>query len=146
MMNVNNRLMKKIAIVLCALLMGAVLTAQATTEKQRAAIEERIKAVGQACIEGDNSCGMAVVASSGPRAAEDIYNTSCMACHSTGVPGSPQLGDVAEWNTRVSKGMEVVYSNAINGLNGAMPPKGTCMSCSDDEINATVDYMIAQSQ
>jgi cytochrome c5 len=145
MMNVNNSLIKKIAIVLSTLLMGAVLTAQATTESQRAAIEARIKPVGEVCIEGDSSCGMAVVASSGPRTGEDIYNSSCMACHGTGVPGSPQLGDVAEWNTRVDKGLEVVYSNAINGI-GGMPAKGTCMSCSDDEINATVDYMVAQSQ
>jgi len=145
MMSVNNPLVKKIALVLTAVLMGAVLTVQAATEEQRAAIEARIKPVGEVCIEGDSSCGMAVVTSTGPRSGEDIYNSSCMACHGTGVPGSPQLGDAAQWSARVSKGMAVVYSNAINGLN-AMPPKGTCMSCSDDEINASVDYMIENSQ
>jgi len=145
MMSVNNSLIKKFTLVLAAVLMGAVLTAQATTEQQRAAIEARIKPVGEACIEGDSSCGMAVVASTGTRTGEEIYNSSCMACHGTGVPGAPQLGDAAQWSARVSKGMAVVYSNAINGVN-AMPPKGTCMSCSDDEINATVDYMVENSQ
>ena len=145
MMSVNNSLIKKIALVLAAVLMGAVLTAQAATDEQRAAIEARIKPVGEVCIEGDSSCGMAVVASTGPRSGEQVYNSSCMACHGTGVPGSPQLGDVAQWSARASKGMEVVYSNAINGFN-AMPAKGTCMSCSDDEIKASIDYMIENSQ
>jgi cytochrome c5 len=27
-----------------------------------------------------------------------------------------------------------------------MPAKGTCMDCSDDEIIATIDYMLENSQ
>jgi cytochrome c5 len=29
----------------------------------------------------------------------------------------------------------------LNGLN-AMPPKGTCMSCSEDELKAAMNYLL----
>jgi cytochrome c5 len=28
----------------------------------------------------------------------------------------------------------------------AMPPKGMCMTCSDDEIMAAVDYMVGKAK
>jgi cytochrome c5 len=37
--------------------------------------------------------------------------------------------------------METILANAINGIN-AMPPRGTCNSCSDEEIQASIDYML----
>ena len=137
----------KTSLVAVLLLAGASLTAQAVSDRQRAAIEERIKPVGSICLEGDSSCGSAVAASSagGATSGEDIYNTNCMACHTTGAAGAPKIGDGADWESRMAKGIEQVYTNAIVGING-MPAKGLCMSCSDDEIKATVDYMIENSQ
>jgi cytochrome c5 len=41
--------------------------------------------------------------------------------------------------------MDALVSNAINGLN-AMPPKGLCMTCSDADLKAAVEYMVSQSQ
>ncbi|GAM72674.1 cytochrome c5 [Vibrio sp. JCM 19236] len=35
-----------------------------------------------------------------------------------------------------------MVDHAINGFN-AMPAKGACMDCSDDEIVAAIDHMIA---
>lgn len=122
-------------------LIGLCASAYALTDKQRAEIEERIKPVGQVCLQGDSSCGTAVAASSGePRSGEEVYTASCQACHAVGVGGAPKLGDDAAWEERLAKGIDQVYANALNGIN-AMPPKGTCMSCSDDEIKAAVDYM-----
>lgn len=129
---------------LCLLTMA--LTANAISDKNRAAIEERIKPVGEVCLEGDNSCGAAVATVGGAaKSGEDVYNASCMACHSTGAAGAPKLGDAADWGNRMGKGIEVVYANALNGLN-AMPAKGLCMSCSDEELNAAVDYMVDNSK
>ena len=128
------------------LLLATVLTANAVTDKQKAGMEERIKPVGSLCIEGDSSCGGAVVAAGGEaKSGEDVYNSSCMACHASGAAGAPILGDVAGWAPRIDKGIEALYSSAIEGFNG-MPAKGLCMSCSDDELKATVDYMIEKSQ
>ena len=77
------------------------------------------------------------------RDGQTIYKTACFACHDAGVAGAPKLGDVAAWAPRIAKGNDALYSSLQNGLN-AMPPKGTCMNCSDDELQAVLDYMIEQ--
>lgn len=73
--------------------------------------------------------------------AEAAYNMSCMACHTTGAAGAPMLGDEAAWNARMEKGKDAVMQNVFNGLN-AMPARGLCASCSDDDLSALVDYMV----
>ena len=125
-------------------------SAQDLSDKQRAEIEERIKPVGEVCLEGDNTCGGPAVAAAGDSAArsgEDVYNAACMACHSTGAAGAPKLGDVAGWADRIAKGNDALYANALDGVAGTgMMAKGGCMSCSDEETKAAVDYMVAGSQ
>ena len=70
-----------------------------------------------------------------------IYDTKCFMCHNAGVAGSPKLGDKAAWESRVATGMDAMVANAINGK-GAMPAKGGCADCSDDDIKASVQYMV----
>lgn len=128
------------------LLLGIALSAHGVSDKQRAAIEERIAPAGSVCMEGDSGCGAAMASSGGgTQSPEDIYNASCMACHATGAAGAPKMGDVAAWSGRLDKGIEQVYANAIGGING-MPAKGLCMSCSDDDVKAVVDYIFDNSQ
>jgi cytochrome c5 len=129
-----------------ALAFGA--TAQDISDRERAAIEERIRPVGEVCLQGDSNCGGAVAAaSSGPRSGEDVYNAACMACHTTGAGGAPVLGDVAAWADRIAKGNDALYASGVNGVPGTgMIAKGGCMNCSDEEIHAAVDYMVAGSQ
>ena len=118
------------------------------SDRQRADIEQRIAPVGEVCLQGDTSCGgPAVAASSGPRSGEEVYNTACMACHTTGAGGAPVLGDVAAWADRIAKGNDVLYDSGVNGVPGTgMIAKGGCMNCSDEEIHAAVDFMVAGSQ
>ncbi|NCF17450.1 MAG: cytochrome c5 family protein [Haliea sp.] len=131
-----------------ALLLASSAFAVELSDRQRAEIEERIAPVGEVCLQGDNSCGgAAATASSGPRSGEDVYNSACMACHSTGAGGAPKLGDVAAWADRIAKGNDVLYAGGVNGVPGTgMIAKGGCMNCSDEEIHAAVDYMVAGSQ
>lgn len=136
---------KKLAGLLALVCLGVTLTANALSEKQTAEIEERIKPAGSVCLEGDNECGAVAAASGGAKSPEDIYNSNCMACHATGAAGAPKMGDAAAWAPRVAKGMDTVYGHAINGFNG-MPAKGLCMSCSDDDIKAVVDYIVENSK
>lgn len=75
---------------------------------------------------------------------QKIYQSSCQACHVAGVAGAPKLGDKAAWAPRIAKGNDALYTSVMNGLN-AMPPKGGCMSCSEDELRAGVDYMVGES-
>ncbi len=72
-----------------------------------------------------------------------VYQQSCFACHATGAAGAPVLGDAEAWEARMEKGMDTVMSNVINGMN-AMPAKGLCIDCSDDDLRAIVDYMLEQ--
>jgi cytochrome c5 len=126
------------------------LAAFAKTEEQRQAIIERIKPHGAVCVTGDMSCGtMTAVPAGGDgvRSGEDVYNTACVACHSTGAGGAPMVGDATAWAERISKGKEVLHQSGINGVAGTgMIARGGCMNCSDDEIIAAVDYMVDASQ
>ena len=74
---------------------------------------------------------------------QGIYKASCQACHAAGVAGAPKLGDKDAWAPRIAKGSDALYTSVLKGLN-AMPPKGACMSCSEDELRAAVDYMVEQ--
>ena len=123
------------------------LTAFALTEQQQKAVSDRIEPVGKVCLQGDANCGTATVASSGPKSGEDVFNASCMACHSTGAGGAPKVGDKTAWAPRIAMGKDVLYSSGVNGVAGTgMIARGGCMSCSDDEVHAAVDYMVKNSQ
>ena len=74
---------------------------------------------------------------------ESTYQMSCFACHGTGAAGAPLLDDADAWAERMAKGMDAVMVNVVNGVN-AMPPKGLCMTCSDDNLRTLVNYMISQ--
>lgn len=153
--------MKKIVLMLAVLGMGVAATtyaAKTTSEispeplgergilSKRATIE-RLTPVGKVCIEGKACEGVeAVAATAAPaaggaaRSGEDVYNSNCSACHGTGAAGAPKHGDKAAWGPRVAKGKATLYKHAMEGFN-AMPPKGMCMTCSEEEIHAAVDFL-----
>lgn len=114
------------------------------------AIAQRVKPSAQVCVEGDACATQApimVAAAGGASAAlspEARYNQTCKMCHGTGLAGSPKVG-TADWKPRIAKGMDILVKHAISGFN-AMPPKGTCATCSDAEIRATVKYMVDHSK
>lgn len=71
------------------------------------------------------------------------YQASCFACHGSDALGAPQPGDAAAWEERMAKGMDAVMENVINGIN-AMPARGICMTCTDEQLLAIVEYMASQ--
>lgn len=141
-------MINRIAFSILAVLLAGSALAVDLTDAQKAAIVERIKPVGESCMVGDTSCGVAAAAaSSGPRTGEEVFNSACMACHSTGAAGAPKFGDAAAWAPRIAKGKDALYASGLNGVPGTgMVAKGGCVSCSDEEIHAAVDYMVAGSQ
>jgi cytochrome c5 len=87
-------------------------------------------------------------AAAAPAEASDgaqIFDQACSACHTTGVAGAPMLGDQAAWEPRIAQGMDGLMHTAINGK-GAMPPRGTCATCTDDDLRAAIEYMISKVQ
>ena len=103
-------------------------------------IKDRIAPVAKVRVAGAAAESSGGAASA--RAGDEIYNKFCAACHTSGVLGAPKLNDAADWEARLAQGMDTVLKHAIEGYN-AMPPKGTCNDCSDEEIQAAIDYMIA---
>ena len=85
------------------------------------------------------SMGTAVHAADG----KAIYEQSCKVCHAAGVAGAPKLGDKDAWAPRIAQGDATLLEHATKGLN-AMPPMGTCMSCSEDDLKAAIAYMTSQ--
>jgi len=76
---------------------------------------------------------------------EQVYKKSCQSCHASGAAGAPKLGDAVTWKARVAKGTDALYLSALKGVPGtAMMAKGTCGACSEEELNAAVDYMVSK--
>lgn len=87
------------------------------------------------------------VAVTQPLSGEAIYKKSCAGCHATGAAKAPKVGDKVVWKPRIAKGVNALLQSALNGVPGtAMMKRGTCSSCSDAELKATVEYMMAQSK
>lgn len=135
-------LMKKMLAAPAVVLALWAVTAQATTDE---AIAERLKPVGEVCIMGEECKGVgavAAVAGGGARTADDIVTKHCSACHATGVLEAPKIGDTAAWKKRADEqgGLDGILARAISGIN-AMPPKGTCADCTDDELREAIQKM-----
>ncbi len=73
------------------------------------------------------------------------YEETCHICHGAGLAGAPKFKDKADWAPRIADGMDLLVKRAIEGYK-AMPPKGGCMNCSDEEIKKAVEYMVSNAQ
>lgn len=74
-----------------------------------------------------------------------IFNNLCTGCHTSGAGGAPTL-DKAHWTDRLTKGTETLHKHAIEGFTGTagvMPAKGGNPALTDEQVIATVDWMLA---
>lgn len=76
---------------------------------------------------------------------EAIYKKACFACHDQAVAGAPKFGDKDAWKDRIATGDDAMFNNVKNGKN-AMPAKGTCADCSDDDLKAAIKYMVDKAK
>ena len=124
--------------------------------KQQQAIDQRIAPVaavysgetGKAAIETAKASALAAagaqVAYEGSTDGGLIYEKLCSACHGSGVAGAPKLTK-ADWASRQAQGIDVLVSHALDGYQGAtgiMPARGGNPALSDDQIKATVRWML----
>ena len=134
--------------------------------KQRAnVVSERTAPMGEISVAGEGDAmeaaaeevamdtSEAMAASDSSAAGTDgkaTYDSICAACHGSGIPGIPQMGDAAAWAPRIEQGTGTLYTHAIEGFTGSsgmmMPPKGSNPELSDDAVKAAVDYMVSNSQ
>ncbi len=74
-----------------------------------------------------------------------VYATACVICHQNGEMSAPLIGDSANWYLRLrDSGLDGLYRHAIDGFN-SMPPKGACVTCSENDIISAVDYLLDKS-
>lgn len=93
------------------------------------------------------AAGAAPAAAKGADAGKgkSVYDTTCVACHGSGVAGAPKTADKAAWAPRIKAGLDSLHASALKGK-GAMPPKGGNTSLPDADVAAAVDYMVSQSK
>ena len=113
-------------------------------------VAERIAPLAKVAIAGKDNA--ALNAGDTTRAApaavltgEQVYGTTCIACHAAGVAGSPKFGDKGAWAPRVGQGLAVLRKHALEGFqgkSGVMPPKGGRVDLADQSISNAVDYMV----
>lgn len=129
---------KMLTALVAAITFSSAAFAANVSQEEYDAIAERIKPVGDVYLAGAEPVK---AEPTGPRDGAAVYGTFCIACHASGVSGAPKTGDAGDWAPRIAQGHDVLKDHAINGFN-AMPAKGSCMDCSDDEIVAAIDHMI----
>ena len=114
----------------------------------RQQIEERIKPVGQvqlATQDTSSTTESAQTKSINQAAGQATYEQYCSICHRDGLAGAPKFRVKEDWQPRLDKqSLDELVVSAIKGIN-AMPMKGTCMQCSDEEIKNAIQYMLPQS-
>ena len=73
-----------------------------------------------------------------------IFDSLCAGCHTSGAGGAPTM-DAAHWAARLPKGKDLLHKNAIEGFtgtSGVMPAKGGNPALTDEQVAATVDWML----
>jgi cytochrome c5 len=73
-----------------------------------------------------------------------IYGNLCAGCHTAGVAGAPKL-ERADWTARIAQGADTLHRHAIEGFTGSagmMPAKGGNPALTDEQVIATVDWMV----
>ncbi|MFC0676351.1 c-type cytochrome [Lysobacter korlensis] len=77
-----------------------------------------------------------------------IFGNLCAGCHKSGAGGAPTMAR-AQWTGRLAQGNDVLYRHAIEGYTGSagvMPAKGGNPALTDEQVTATVDWMLANLQ
>lgn len=134
------------------LMLGLVLAGSAWAQQSREQqVTERIAPVGQVCVAGDPCAGGEATAAAeggdggGEFSPESVYQDTCATCHDTGMAGAPTMDDTGEWSSRLDeRGFDGVLANAIDGFN-AMPARGMCNDCSDEELSEVLEYMMGDA-
>lgn len=126
---------------------------------KQAAILARIQPVGEVFAGATGAAAQAAASAAATEAAKGqvayegtldgsvIYAQLCTGCHTAGVAKAPMLVKSA-WAARIAQGMDVVHKHAIEGFTGpdggVMPAKGGNPALSDEQVIATVDWMLTQ--
>jgi cytochrome c5 len=125
---------------------------------QRAAAEARLQPVGSvqagetglAAIAAAETARQQALASQvaygGTLDGAVIYQNLCGACHQNGAAGAPAPTRDA-WAPRIAQGLDTLVKHAIEGYQGpggVMSARGGNPALTDEQVRATVEYMVAK--
>ena len=105
------------------------------------------RAAMAAAQEAAKAAAAAQVAYGGTTDGKTIFGNLCHSCHETGAGGAPKISDKSAWTARVAEGLETLVKHATEGYtgkSGIMPPKGGNPSLTDEQVKATVQWMVDQ--
>jgi cytochrome c5 len=76
-----------------------------------------------------------------------IFKEFCSSCHAVEPlidVNAPRIGDKTAWAARKKMGMTHLLNLSIHGI-AAMPARGGCFECSDEQLRETIDYILKKS-
>lgn len=80
---------------------------------------------------------------------EAVFEANCANCHTGGLSGffsgAPEVGDQDDWESLILRGIDGLTATTLAGI-GKMNPRGGCMTCTDEDIRAAIEYMLEKSQ
>lgn len=75
---------------------------------------------------------------------EQIVQHYCANCHALKPIiqlGAPRVGQENDWKPRVKQGIDALLKHTDEGIN-AMPPRGGCFECSDEQLLLAIYAML----
>lgn len=125
-----------------------------TDPMQMQEVDARLQPFAREAVAGQDNSAMMIAqaaASTGapaaaPTTGEELFKSTCSACHGAGIAGAPKFGDKAAWAPRMAEGRATLYKHALEGYtgkSGMMPAKGGRTDLPDDLIKKGVDYLTA---
>lgn len=75
---------------------------------------------------------------------QQIVQHYCAVCHAEKPLiqlGAPRIGVKSDWEARLKQGMQKIFQNTSQGLN-AMPARGGCFECSDEQLKQAIESML----
>ncbi len=83
-----------------------------------------------------------------PQAGKKIFEEYCQSCHGKNpeIPvNAPRIGNKKEWDRFSHLDFETLFKMAAEGY-GAMPARGGCFECSDQQLKQAIEYLINKSR
>jgi cytochrome c5 len=74
----------------------------------------------------------------------EMYARSCRACHTVLDAKAPLTGDRADWDVRFAQGIDTLVAHARDGFK-AMPARGQCLDCTDDDLKQLTLFMAGRT-
>ena len=114
-------------------------------ELEKKEIQQRIQPVGKVSVQHQTDNKAVINVETKKEPGQETYQQYCIVCHRDGLAGAPKFRNEQDWKPRLAgRELNDLLASSLKGLN-AMPSKGTCIKCSDDDLKAAISFMLPKS-